>query len=61
MLEVIYEQDFREGSYGFRPGRSAHDAVRTLKRIVDRGEVRWILHIPPNLVVGRCSCTLIAS
>lgn len=42
VLEAIYEQDFLECSYGFRPGRSAHDAVRTLKRIVDEGEVRWI-------------------
>jgi RNA-directed DNA polymerase len=42
VLEAIYEQDFLECSYGFRPGRSAHDAVRTLKRLVDQGEVRWI-------------------
>jgi hypothetical protein len=42
VLEAIYEQDFVDGSYGFRPRRSAHDAVRSLKRIVDRGEVRWI-------------------
>jgi group II intron reverse transcriptase/maturase len=42
VLEAIHEQDFLDGSYGFRPGRSAHDAVRTLKRIVDEGEVRWI-------------------
>jgi RNA-directed DNA polymerase len=42
VLEAIYEQDFLECSYGFRPGRSAHDAVRTLKRMVDQGEVRWI-------------------
>ena len=42
VLEAIYEQDFLDCSYGFRPGRSAHDAVRTLNRIVDRGEVRWI-------------------
>jgi len=43
VLEAIYEQDFLACSYGFRLGRSAHDAVRTLKRIVDRGEVQWIL------------------
>jgi RNA-directed DNA polymerase len=43
VLEAMYEQDFLECSYGFRPGRSAHDAVRTLKRIVEQGEVRWIL------------------
>ena len=42
VLEAIYAQDFLECSYGFRPGRSAHDAVRTLKQIVDGGEVRWI-------------------
>jgi hypothetical protein len=43
VLEVIYEQDFLDWSYGFRPGRSAHDAIRTLDRIVHRGEVSWIL------------------
>ncbi len=42
VLEAIYEQDFLDCSQGFRPGRNAHEAVRTLKRIVDRGEVRWI-------------------
>jgi len=43
VLEAIYEQDFLDCSYGFRPGRSAHDAVRTLDQIVHRGEVNWIL------------------
>jgi len=43
VLQAVYEQDFMECSYGFRPRRSAHDAVRTLDRIVHRGEVRWIL------------------
>ena len=41
VLEAIYEQDFSDCSYGFRPKRSAHDAVRTLDRIVHRGEVNW--------------------
>jgi group II intron reverse transcriptase/maturase len=43
VLEVIYEQDFLGCSYGFRPGRSAHDALRALDRAVHRGEVSWIL------------------
>jgi len=43
VLEAIYEQDFLDCSHGFRPGRSAHDAVRVLDRIVYRGEVSWIL------------------
>jgi RNA-directed DNA polymerase len=42
VLEAIDEQDCLDGSQGFRPERSAHDAVRTLKRIVDRGEGGWI-------------------
>jgi RNA-directed DNA polymerase len=43
VLEAIYEQDFVAGSYGFRPGRSAHDALRALNRTVYQGEVSWIL------------------
>jgi RNA-directed DNA polymerase len=30
VLEAVYEQDFLDCSYGFRPGRSAHQAIRTL-------------------------------
>lgn len=43
LLEAIYEQDFHDCSYGFRPGRGAHDAIRALDRIAHRGEVNWIL------------------
>lgn len=43
VLEAVYEQDFKECSYGFRPGRSTHDAVRRLDHIVHQGEVSWIL------------------
>ncbi len=43
VLEAIYEQDFLDCSHGFRPKRSAHDAIRVLDRIVHRGEVSWIL------------------
>jgi group II intron reverse transcriptase/maturase len=45
VLEVIYEQDFLDCSYGFRPGRSAHDAVRALTQAVGKGEANWILEI----------------
>src|SRR5215472_4628510 len=31
VLEAIYEQDFLPCSYGFRPNRSAHDALNTLR------------------------------
>jgi len=45
LLEPIYEQDFDVGSYGFRPGRSAHDALEDLwKRTMDSGG-GWILEV----------------
>ena len=43
VLEAIYEQDFLDCSYGFRPGRRAHDAVRTLRGIAYRNQAKWII------------------
>jgi RNA-directed DNA polymerase len=43
LLEAIYEQDFQDCSFGFRPGRSAHDAVTALNRSIRYGEANWIL------------------
>ena len=43
VLEAIYEQDFLHCSYGCRPGRGAHDAIRALNRAAFRGEVNWVL------------------
>ena len=45
LLEPMYEQDFDAGSYGFRPGRSAHQALETLwKRSMDVGG-GWVLEV----------------
>lgn len=43
VLEAIYEQDFMPGSFGFRPGRSAHDALRELHRAAWSEGASWIL------------------
>lgn len=43
IMELIYEQDFLPCSYGFRPGRSAHDALRKLDRVAYEGEANWVL------------------
>jgi RNA-directed DNA polymerase len=43
VLEAVYEQDFLDCSYGFRKGRSAHDAIRALIEAVNAGEANWIL------------------
>ena len=43
LLSAVYEQDFLECSHGFRPGRSAHDAVRELVRVNWRDGANWVL------------------
>lgn len=43
VLEAIYEQDFLSCSYGFRPERSAHDAIRAVHRAADQGVLNWVL------------------
>lgn len=43
VLSVVYEQDFRDCSYGYRPGRSAHDALRAVNDMAFKGKVGWIL------------------
>jgi RNA-directed DNA polymerase len=43
VLEAVYEQDFLDCSYGFRPGRSAHDALQAVwKHTMNMGD-GWVL------------------
>ena len=42
VLEPIFEADFRGSSYGFRPKRSAHQAMERLRVGVNRGEC-WVV------------------
>ena len=43
LLEAIYEQDFHDCSYGFRPGRSAHDAWHELRERCMQEGIGWIV------------------
>ena len=43
VLETIYEQDFMDGSYGFRPGRSAHQALEAIWQQQKALRTRWIV------------------
>jgi len=43
VLEAIYEEDFLGFSYGFRPGRSCHDALDALWVGILRRKVSWVL------------------
>ena len=43
ILSTIYEQDFIDDSYGFRPGRGCHDALRALSQEVEGGRIHYIV------------------
>lgn len=43
VLSAIYEADFLDCSYGFRPGRSAHQALQTVREAVTTEPVNWVL------------------
>jgi RNA-directed DNA polymerase len=43
LLEAIYEQDFSPYSYGFRPGRSAHQALEELQRRPTYWKRCWVI------------------
>ena len=43
VLNAIYEPDFLEFSYGFRPGRSPHQALDALAVGIGKRKVNWVL------------------
>jgi group II intron reverse transcriptase/maturase len=45
LLEPIYEEAFYDFSYGFRPGRSAHQALEAFWQQATQGQVRWVLEV----------------
>ena len=45
ILEAIYEQDFKDYSYGFRPHRSCHDAIKRLDEEVMKKPINYIVEV----------------
>jgi RNA-directed DNA polymerase len=45
VLEAVYEHDFRVCSHGFRPGRSAHDALCVLFEVITWQRQHWVLEV----------------
>jgi group II intron reverse transcriptase/maturase len=45
LMNAIYEQDFLDCSYGFRPGRSQHQALDEVDRVIFTRSTGWILEI----------------
>lgn len=44
VLQPLFEPTFSDGSFGFRPGRSAHDAVRRAQAHIREGK-RWVVDL----------------
>jgi RNA-directed DNA polymerase len=60
VLGQIYEEDFLGFSYGFRPGRSQHDALDALWIGIMRKKVNWVLDADIRDFLDRVSqCSLI--
>jgi len=51
VVELIFETQFRPGSYGFRPGRSCKDALREVDRLLKAG-FTWVA-LPDPYRLGR--------
>jgi RNA-directed DNA polymerase len=45
LLEEVFEQEFYESSYGFRPGRSPHKALHAVRELMQRLHTGWILEV----------------
>lgn len=45
LLEAIYEQDFYDCSYGFRPRKSAHQAISALRDRLMRSRGGWVVEV----------------
>lgn len=43
VLQAIYEEDFKHFSYGFRPGRSPHNALDATYIAITQHKVNWLL------------------
>ena len=43
ILNAIYEQDFLDCSFGFRPGRGCHDALKVLNHIIEKKKTNYIV------------------
>jgi len=59
VLTPIFDRKFSEHSYGFRPGRSAHDAVRAAQRYAQAGK-DWVVDLDISKFLDRVSyCPLL--
>ena len=55
ILESIYEPLFQENSYGFRPGRSCHDAIEVLQGYLSTHDVETVIDVDLSNYFGSIS------
>jgi RNA-directed DNA polymerase len=60
VLQPIFEPSFSEASYGFRPGRNAHQALRQSRRYVAQGK-RWVVDMDLEKFFDRVNHDLLMS
>jgi group II intron reverse transcriptase/maturase len=60
VLQPIFEPTFSDGSYGFRPGRNAHQALRQARQYVASGK-RWVVDIDLEKFFDRVNHDLLMS
>src|SRR6266536_2060258 len=60
LLQPIFEPTFSEASYGFRPGRNAHQALRQARQYVAQGK-RWVVDMDLEKFFDRVDHDLLMS
>lgn len=50
VLTAIYEEKFLDFSYGFRPKRSCHDAIKKLGKIIEKKKVNYVVDADLSLI-----------
>jgi len=60
VLQPIFEPTFSDASYGFRPGRNAHQALRQARQYVGQGR-RWVVDIDLEKFFDRVNHDLLMS
>lgn len=45
VIEGIFEADFKDCSYGFRPKRSAHHAIKSIRESINWGVINWVVDV----------------
>ena len=60
VLQPIFEPTFSDGSYGFRPGRNAHQALRRARQYVASGR-RWVVDMDLEKFFDRVNHDLLMS